>query len=303
MRRLILIFSFLPLMAVGQNFRLHAEQYFDHAPALFGDRVKDRTRWYSADWLPIDKVKVVGGFFEMETQHRQVIDDTYLQLGDSNINVSYGRFRPAFGINSWTDLWYSGLNQLPMFRKMLPMPSLHRSATGAQVSGSKGPFQLTVASFDRSSEDWQLAPVSVDDWVTRVQYYTPGLVLGLNNYQGNNGSSVINLGGVDAIWTRKNWQVRGEYFGGKISGGRNTMYNFETFYHPTMLPHTTFVGRAEGLQTGGGTTWGQAYRLGIKQNLASFAAVYINYGFSNDNALAYIANGWDLQVVLFGIGP
>lgn len=302
MRRLLFLSSVvLATACAGQNFRIHGEQYLNYWPAMYGEKLKSTVRWYSAEWQPTDKIKLVGGFFDMEKMHRKMIDDSYVELGDTKLNVRYGRFRPEFGINSWTDLWYSGLISLPVFRYALPMSSLHRSATGAQVSAKVGNVRVSLANLDRSSEDWQLGPVRPRDWVSRVQFYRPGLIVGLNNYQGSSGT-YVNFSGVDAIWTVMQWQVRAEGYRGVISGSQTTALNLEGFYHPVSLPQTTLVGRMEGLNTLN-KGWAQAYRVGIKQNFGEHLAVYLNYNWTNGAKSLGEQNGWSLQFLFFQVTP
>lgn len=229
------------------------EHYFDTSEQRDG-HTHLYTRWLYLEAQPRPDLRLVGG--HLKVFQREMLDENYVEATRGPAIARVGRFRTAFGLNDWTEGWYSGFPRRPRLQtRYLPSGFLLGGMdTGADVRVLAGGLEWTAAWLQKAPNSYQLLPQRPRHIALRAQGAAGALVLGANLLTGKKDR----LHDIDWRWSAPHVQVRGEYLWGP-AGGRPVRESYcDLFLRPTERLPLRLLARAEQNQR---PTFGLRYTL------------------------------------------
>ncbi len=229
------------------------------------------------------------------------LDETYGEYNDRGTTVRAGVMRSAFGFSDWSELWYTGLINFPMFKGGYGSNDFRfiRLDTGVQVTGGTPELQYQVGLVDSNRKSRQLLPEHMDRGVARLQTAKGPFIIGLSGFQQVVGtdSEHVRAYGLDARWTAPNIQFRAEVAKVDSDDASGWGYYMDAFYRPGTSTKTRLVGRAESYKAPYKDGISVLYTAGLRQVLSPNFTLSINYGVGNHVAPAPTNFGWSAQLM------
>jgi hypothetical protein len=229
------------------------------------------------------------------------VDESYVEYGSGETRLRLGRFFLPVGIQTRSELYYTGFVQIP-FVKYYPINgySPFRSEQGITVAGGSPRFRYEAGLLGGDGAPGLLGLHDPQDATLRLQGYSGRLVLGVNGYAGTTrtptpggdaSDRAVRLAGLDWRYSTPGWIVRGEWWTGRTAGRALDGGYVDLLYHPTALPAWTFVLRGEVVH------WRHTFHrvtIGARYIPAPGWALHLNWIDENRD---YGAKGLHLQVL------
>ncbi len=226
------------------------------------------------------------------------LDETYLQFDDGRFRASYGRIRPPFGLNSWSDEWYYGFNFVPMVQSnpLFGEYGLTLTTIGADAQYNDGPWQYQLAFTDTESTWDKLKPTNLSRAWGRVQWAGGPWILGASQtFDTRDTAHEFQRRGFDFRWSEPHIQFRGEVQHATDEQDHAWGYYAEAYYRPDWLKEVTLFSRTETFEKESGAR--TLYTLGAKKWLFEGMTASVNYVFGPSSWNASRGSGFSLQLL------
>jgi len=226
------------------------------------------------------------------------LDETYLQYDDGKFRASYGRIRPPFGLNSWSDQWYYGFIYLPMVHGsfVFGKSGLALTQIGADTEYRSGDIELHLAATDTELTFDKLKPTNLSRLWGRVQLHRGDWIVGVDQtVDTREVSHEWQRRAVDFRWSQPNVQVRGELHEASDHVNHAWGYYADVFYRPEALPQITFLGRAETYETEAKAS--TLFTVGAKQRVSNGLQAMVNYVFGPSQLNVTRGRGMSFQLL------
>jgi hypothetical protein len=298
----------LPLLALG--ILTSATACADRIPAYFiaenfmwasraQNGVYHKLSWLYGEVSLRPDLKLVGSYldFPQSSGPYRTLDEAFVEWQPAGYVVRAGRIRPRIGFGDWSELMYSPINSFPLARTqpMSANASVPGFSSGVDILGGPANVQVQLGLVELKPDDWQIAPRHLNVAVARVQVSVGEALVGINamgKIRGNTDGSQI--GGLDLLWAKEGWQVRGELFKGIGKGPTGQGAHLDVSYRPKGLHRTQLAVRADHYRNLAGDSV-LLNTLGVRQILSKEFVATLNYSWGSKAAPAEKMRGWSLK--------
>jgi hypothetical protein len=209
------------------------------------------------------------------------LDETYLGVDERNSSWRVGRIRTAFGFSDWSDLWYSGVNHIPLVRTcpLVDSLKLNRQDSGIEGTTWVGPLQIQGAGIDTKLDNYQVTPSSLNFGSLRLQYSLGNAMLGIDYLSKLENTEKIY--GFDTRLTVPHWILKAEAYHGDGSNSASGYY-FDATYRIPSLTRTQLIACSEGVWMSSEDDPMLLQTFGIRQVFSKNFTLSVNYGWGSN---------------------
>ena len=231
---------------------------------------------------------------------KRTYDEASVTYDSGPVSARAGRMRTSFGFSNWSDIFYEGINHVPMVM-IQPLSKglrLIRDDSGVELTTNVSGIQLEAAAVDTRPTSFQVGPEKFRAITLRAQGLLGGAIVGLDVLNGFIGEGSVY--GADLRWTGPHFVVRGEYMQGVGDGPTASGYFANIGYRVPRLPRLQLIVQTEGLRRTGKADY-HLHTLGARYIPLPNITLIGNYAWGNGDAPAFVAftgtTGWSMRAL------
>lgn len=226
----------------------------------------------------------------LRTPSSQRIDEACARLDSGNASVRVGRIRTAFGIDDWSELFYNGINHLPIVGVVPVVDSLSliRDDAGLEVTVGGPELQVQAAAVDTNLSAGQVVPKQANHAIVRLQTTAGPAIIGIDAARSFMDQTAVY--GMDLRLTFPRLLVLGEIMAGSGDDEQSWGYYVDGSYRIPTMARTQACLRTEGFAYEGAQPV-HLETIGLRQVFSANFSLNINYGWGSASSLNYIAGG------------
>lgn len=225
-----------------------------------------------------DRDKITGSYILTPGGHSY--DELYYRRDFKDVSLRLGRMRPALGLNTWADLFYTGFNGLPLIRsiKVLNNLGIGGDDSGIEATTHIGSVQLQAAAFDNTLDREQIIPDNLNHATLRAQQTVGNLIAAGDFYTSDKGDQKVY--GLDLRYTMPQLLMRGEAFWG-VGDQPSSGFYVDASYRIPSLYRTQVVARFDQVSRYDQKV-AQLETLGVRQVVNRYLSLNVNYAFGSN---------------------